>query len=247
MLARSVLLVMGFIMTLPLRGGIIVSQHTGDADPATEGWTPQEFGSGVTTGPVIADGMFDAWSVNDQGTSGGRAYRSILSSVDAQKALNGGFVQRARLRVVNPSTLPDGVVAVEFLTSSIAFLLSIGSEADGDPILWLQNDSGATALTAQGAGGGYHLYELIYDPATQLADVRLDGQHLADYPGFHPVILAINPPPRDVRWGSISGDGTGAANYNLVQMELVPEPTALALLAPAAITLRLRRCRRASR
>jgi hypothetical protein len=136
------------------------------------------------------------------------------------------------------------------LTSVLAFDIKIGCEADGDPILKLQNDSGTTSLTAQNAGGGYHLYELNYNPATQLADLRLDGQHLADYAGYHPVLVQeviVN--PSFVAFGSSSTNGTGAANYNLAQLELVPEPaTAPLILAMTfATTLRPARARPSSR
>ena len=230
---------------LPLHGGIVVSQHSGAADPATEGWTTLGVGSNVTTGPVIIDNGFDAWNLSDQGTADSLAYRSVVPVASAQQALSQGFTERARLRVTNPSTPTRGSVALGFMTTVLAFVIDIGSEADSDPVLRLQNDSGTTTITAQGAGGGYHLYELIYSPVTQLADLRFDGQHLADYAGYHPVIVAAIPfNPSQVLWGSMSSNGTGAANYNLIQMEIVPEPATAALLAVFALAgFTSRQCR----
>jgi hypothetical protein len=241
--------VASLLIALSLRAGVIVSQHSGAADPSTEGWTPISFGSAATAGPVVGDSGFNAWNVNDQGGNDFRAYKSVIGSANAQQALTQGFTTRARLRVLSPSTPASGVVTLEFITGVLAFLARVGSEADGDPILELQNDFGRTTLTAQGAGGGYHLYEMVYNPAMQLADVRVDGLHLGDYAGFHPVIAQVVPPPLDVYWGSTSSSGIGAANYNLVQMEVVPEPATALLLAVASIAIsrRARRCRRASR
>jgi hypothetical protein len=230
------------IGVVPLRGGVIVGQHSGAADPASEGWTQLAVGTSVATGPVVGDsGGFDAWSVNDTSTTDSRAYRHALSFADTQQALSQGFIERARLRVVGAPTTTNGSVALTVLTSLLGFDIKIGCEADGDPILKLQNDSGTTSLTAQGAGGGYHLFELTYNPATQLADLRLDSQHLADYAGYHPVFVTIVANPSFVAFGSQSTNSVGAANYNLAQLELVPEPATLSLVVlaiPVATTLR---------
>jgi hypothetical protein len=50
-------------------GGVVLA-HTGQADPATEGWTLEGAGTGVIEAP-IDDGGVDAWAIDDASTAAG--------------------------------------------------------------------------------------------------------------------------------------------------------------------------------
>jgi hypothetical protein len=228
-------------------GGIIVSQHTGANDPTTEGWGGGAGGAGSSVGPVFNDAGsgFDAWQVHDTGSTRSNGYQDGATASIMQQGVNLGWTLRGRVRVVDPSTPADGPV---FLRADIIdrhFGLGIGSEADGDPVVRLMDGSVPPAeFTLQGAGPGYHLFEMIYNPATHLADVRIDSQHVADYAGYLSSLTVIL---HSVRFG---GDGeAGRGNYNLVQFEVVPEPgggaaVGTALLVAIAVRRRQRNARR---
>ena len=58
---------------------------------------------------------------------------------------------------------------------------------DGDPIVELvtDNSQGGISFVLEGSGGGYHSYELIYDPLAASADLFVDGiEQISDYTGY---------------------------------------------------------------
>jgi hypothetical protein len=227
--------------------GVIVSQHVGANDPTTEGWLDTDGGAGSSVGPVFNDAAsgFDAWQVHDTGSTRIRNYQQHPPASIMGQALQQGWTLRARVRVVDPATPADGPISFDVSLINRVFHLDIGSDADGDPVVRLLDDTTPPAeFTIQGAGGGYHLFEMIYDPTTLLADVRVDSQHVADYEGYlSPLTVILH----SVRFG---GDGdAGRGNYNLVQFEVVPEPgggaaVGTALLVAIAVRRRQRNARR---
>lgn len=125
----------------PAQGSTIVIEHSGNADPTTEGWDDPGVGSAVTAGPVTNDFGLDAWFVNDASTapgSGARVYLFMPPADVVSEALTSGWVLTARLRVVNISDLPDRALFVEFIDGTTRWRMDFGSQADGDPIVLLQ-------------------------------------------------------------------------------------------------------------
>jgi hypothetical protein len=112
----------------------------------------------------------------------------------------------------------------------------LGSDSDGDPIVVLGEGANDTSVwgptfTLQGVGSTYHLYELVYYPEADFANLFVDGtQRLSGYTG-------VSADTERVFFGSANSYTMGHGNYNLVQWEIVPEPSTLALLSMGALTL----------
>jgi hypothetical protein len=96
---------------------------------------------------------------------------------------------------------------------------------------------GIPDFALEGAGDGYHLYQLRYDPVSASADLFVDGvERLSNYFG----VPGINVPR--VGWGAGGGPGTGQGNFAAVRFAVVPEPGTAAitcvLLAVGALVRR---------
>ncbi|MFC1597340.1 PEP-CTERM sorting domain-containing protein [Planctomycetota bacterium] len=232
----------------PLQADIIVFEHTGNTDPTSgaEGWLTGGAGTGNSAGPLTNDAGsgFDAWYVDDNSNVIGSTfgYYQAPTAAENNQASQFGWTLRTRLRVADNGDAVNnhGSVHSQYTTGSRAFLMAFGSEADGDPIVSLWNDISdnfsGTAFTLQGSGGGYHLYELAYDPVADSADLFVDGvERISDFLGVTDASLTANV----VAFGSGSSYDTGQGNYNLVQWELsaVPEPSSLALLGSGAFII----------
>jgi hypothetical protein len=227
----------------------IIVQHSGSADPTTEGWTAVIPPSGLTVGPVINDlgSGFDAWMVDDNSIAATGGYNVIPTGAQVAQASAQGWILRTRLRVVDATALMQDVCAI-YRDGAISWDMRFGRELDGDPIVQLLTSlSGGPTFTLQGAGNTYNLWELRYDPVAGSADLFVNGvEQISNYTGFSIAQTFVI-------WGAASTADTGQGNYNLVQFEIVdqaqvvPEPSSLTLLgfgaAALAISSRLRRRR----
>jgi hypothetical protein len=85
-------------------------------------------------------------------------------------------------------------------------------------------------FTFQNAGGGYHRYDLIFDPGTGTGEFYFDGALTGQF-GTPTSAFDTNTAfgaPGVVRFGSASSSDTGRGHYSLVQFEIDPatQPTA---------------------
>jgi hypothetical protein len=174
---------------------------------------------------------FDAWQVDDNSTaplsSGGYAYEVSASELDA--ALSNGFRLSTRLSVVDTPDVAGGSVFVVFSTGSTRWQMVFGSDDDGDPIVALVEEQGALGptFTLEGSAGGYHLYDLVFDPLSATASLFVDGvERLTGYDG-----RSLSETAPYVFWGSGQRNDIGEGRYNLVELSAVPIPAALWLFA----------------
>ena len=207
-------------MILPLLGMALwcsvgfadtVALHQDAANPLTEGWSV--FRGPVNTGPINSDvGGYNAWKVEDTGGSQEGGYEVALTTQQLTDAAGEGWTLRVRLRIIdNNQPVNDAVIAGINLGSS-GFILNFGA-TNGTPIVSL---IGGPSATLTGYDNGYHLYELVYDPAVGSADVLVDGvEQISNFTGWNGTFL-----DETIAFGSGAGGGGGAGHYNLVQLEI---------------------------
>jgi hypothetical protein len=197
--------------------------HLGAADPASEAWLPYNGAAGVAFNGAIDDAGTPAWNVTDTSTaSGSRAgWVRSLTAEQLVEAASGGSKMSGRLRVVNSGDAPDGAVELSaFLNDKKGFVLWLGSDAQGNPIVGELAGTAAAGLsvgrTATLVGGGYHDYEIVYDANDASVDVYADGNlAIADYVGMQ-TSTALNRSP----WGSNASAAVGSGNYSRVELDV---------------------------
>jgi hypothetical protein len=233
---RSALAGLAFVLAVVTNAeGGIIFQHSGSANPTTEGWTAViPLLGGIAVGPVLNDlgSGFDAWMVDDNSNTASGGYNVVPTAAQVGQASTQGWVLRARLRVVDATALKQDVSAI-YRDGATSWDMRFGIEADGDPIVQLVTLTGGPTFTLQGAGSTYNLWELRYDPGAGSADLFVNGiERISNYTGFSIAQTFVI-------WGAASSADTGHGNYNLVQFEIfdqavVPEPATLALLGVGA-------------
>jgi len=188
----------------------IIFQHLGATDPVSEGFSAY----GRPGVPVNNDLGLATWSIDSRG--GGLQYFGRLSESERGLLATGDWILSARVRVIEGSTSYVG-----FFTLSESFGLVLGVQGNGDPVVYVSSLSPSGALFLNGAGAGYHEYELEYHAASGLADLWVDGsERLRDIRGKSGNLYATGA----VLWGGgIDGSGS-VANWNSVSLSIVPEP-----------------------
>lgn len=230
----------------------VLFHYSGPTDPVSQGWTASAAASGISVGSLPNDNGtgVDAWFVEDTSTAVGSffGYSQTLNSSQLTTAASDGWTLRARLRVANDgdSVGNQGSVMVDFINGTTQYGMAFGSQLDGDPVISLPDSNvdqfSGLSFTLEGGGNGYHLYELVYDPVADSADLFVNGiERISNYTGRSGGL-------ESVRFGALSSLDTGQGNYNLIQFEVgptaIPEPTSLWLLAGGAVVTGWRHRRR---
>jgi hypothetical protein len=228
----------------PTASAVVVFEHTGATDPTTEGWSALAVPNPPFTdwGPIFNDGGsgFDAWFIDDDASFGGSflAASAVPSAAHNAIAIADGWTLRARLRVPDASEQGNSSTTVLYSDGADEYLMMFGSDADSDPLVRLYTGGPGGApegptFTLEGAGNGYHLYELIFDPVAGSADLWVDGiERISDYAGV------VQPSTRVV-WGSAGSITEGRVHYNLVQWEIPNQPPSLPSLSGLGIAMLL--------
>jgi hypothetical protein len=112
--------------------------------------------------------------------------------------------------------------------------LDFGSDSNGDQ--YVGYIGGSITLP----GSSYNNYQLRYDASADMVSLWVDGVEYANniFTNQHETYLI------DVEWGSVYNRGESAlANWNLVSLEITPEPSTMALFGLGALILAARRFR----
>jgi len=200
--------------------GTLIIQHFGDTDPTTEGFT---LGGGSTgqVGGITNDLGFNAWSTTVANSS-----VSYYSSIEDLTGLN--WELTGTLRIINSPNQQGGGFDIDLMTSSEQYELVFGSIANGDPYVIAVGSSTSPVYVLNNAGSTYNTYQLLYDAASDSADLYINGvEQMEDIVGD---TYFEFPPQPQLSWGGGNQGSTSQANWNMVSLEIVPEPLAIFLL-----------------
>jgi len=211
-------------------GGVVIAEHSGAANPGTEGFIV-DAGGAVIAGPIIGDQGHDAWTVT---TAANMRYQTgDLPQATKDLMLTQGWKTTVIARV---GAAPDGRGLVTVNLENIngrRFDINIGLDGNGDTFVRLNTNINTfpqlvgvgPTFTLVGSGDTYHTYTLIYDAATQRARLLVDGvERISDYAGHTSFVRALG------FYMGVYQNYQG--NYSLARLELL-DPTAP---VPAAST-----------
>ena len=260
-------------LALPVSATVIITQQ-GPADPTSQGFGLWPFNGGIAAAAVPDDSGTAAWQIANTGSSDEQAYYeqlggtgpfaaggSGLTAAEASAINSQGFTLTLDARVVNGPTYSTSGGDLLSVDATLAgfngarYDISLGSDGHGNTLVILPtliNFNGGTSVSATPFGGApliipgtaYHLYQLVFDPATQLASPYVDGvQSVTGYAGSG-VTGGATANNYGLGFG-VNNDATG--NFALVQLSSGMSPTPLPGSAwmlcagVAALALALRR------
>lgn len=198
----------------------VIVQHSGAADPVTEGFTLSSWNE-VQLGPVVGDLGRDAWKIHtrDSWESGSYYYR--LTPQEIAGATTYGWEYSASLRFVEMSEFTR--VTMAFLTEEIRFRLALSSNNAGKFIV---SGDGIQAFVLDVDPLEYHHFRMAYDAELEYASLWIDGVEQ---------VKNIPPPSVPGATASVSfgasGEDVAYSHWNEFSFAVVPEPAAVALLA----------------
>ncbi len=193
--------------------GQIVIQHTGYNDPLSEGFTIHSFGA-VQVAGVTNDSGYNAWATLFSGSG-------VVYSANVGNLTGSDWVLSVTVKIAATNANPYGSVfdaGISTGTSSIG--MAFGADSNGNQLVLIQR-YGEFAIN----GSSYNNYQLVYDATANAASLWINGmQKLSGITGFVPSIATLS-------WGGgYQSPSSYQANWNLVSLEIVPEPGMLSLI-----------------
>jgi hypothetical protein len=203
------------ILTNGFGQGAILVQHSGSVNPVNEGFALTVSGTGTTiVGPVTNDFGMNAWSV---GGNNFIDYSQSLTPIPHED-----WILSVNMRIIQSGgggLIPNNWV--DIIDGSEQFELGFGTDSNGNAAVWIEtalNGIGSPIFTLNGRGSVYNNYQLDYNAIANTASLWVNGTE---------EVNDINGQPGDfygVSWGT-GQSGPSQANWNLVSLETVPEPT----------------------
>ena len=165
----------------------------------------------------FADGLPNAWQVDDESTTSFLSYTNDLSPDLQIAATNatGGFDYVINARLVSGSSSAE-TMAMAYGLGTNRFLIWFSTNVDGD--LTADLDGAATfTLTTNGTGTAlYHYHEILYNPATAQASYLFDGRLMTT--NWSPSTNSLN--SGEIFWGAGDPSGTGTMNFHTVTFSI---------------------------
>ncbi len=240
------------LVVTPAQAATLLFSHSGATNPTTEGWTA----SGTSSKSAVVNDLgtgVDAWRVYDPGgASISGTYTRVFTSTQTSDALLTGWTLDATIRYVPP----DPLIATSATNNAWCTVMMDEGITDRRTLYGVyfgNNIGGDTLVRLYGAtdsftvSGGYHDYQLVWNPETANASLFIDGElKLSGYEGGGIDYVSAG----RVYWGDntstaiTSGRGAHYAYVGLTTgTAAIPEPSrsSLMLLAAGALMWRRRR------
>jgi hypothetical protein len=204
----------------------IFLSHYDEVDPTTEGWDSY-VGTATTVVPVTDDRGGEAWRITDPGgmDDSVAVYFKSIPTETLDQMMTHGWTMRACIRIADDSGLGQQSIFFGLNTtvrrfdmwfSDVGFapvdivtlMASLGDCIIAGPTTFSSGES-------QCGTEGFHLFELVYDPTTQTADLYIDGLlQIEDYPGH---TIGLNQ-TGGISWGAGSTCGDGVGDFRLIEL-----------------------------
>lgn len=225
LLPFSLTALLATVLALPtatLAQSPVLMRHSGATDPATEGWVGT-FGPGVTEGPFTPGGPpASAWFIQDASNVSGSVgiYNQGLSFAQEALLAQNGWTMRVCLKATDlgsPLSIVYGYNSsnrrYDMWFSGNGSVTLMTSRPPTCPIGGL-TFSASTAATCHAPD--FHLFELVFDPSSQTADLFINGTLVHTGYDGHGIGLSQFP---GVAWGAGSSCADGWAAFRLVEFE----------------------------
>jgi hypothetical protein len=207
-------------------------EHQGATDPTTEGFTLSA-GGGTHSETGVLDSGTAAWQI----TTDENAYSAYVHDFTAPELAtltsNGdgrGVVFTVRLRIqADPTTVTDENIVAEIAYGGNRYAMRFGIDGSGDfvvtPVSWF-------SYTVAG-GNDYHTIQMIDNDADGDFDFYIDGALQAN-PGYGGTPNAAERAAFGDFTGSLNGSSDTIVNWATFDVNVIPEPSTLLLLAAGA-------------
>jgi len=195
--------------------GTIIAQHIGSNNPTSEGfvlYANYQYAS-PPVGGIANDLGYNAW------VTGNWPY-GLLYSNNIGNMSSENWALSVTVRVLPTGTVPE-IFFANVDTGSSQYGLGFGSDINGDQIVSI----GSTKFTLNG-GSTYNNYQLIYSSDTETASFWIDGTE-----ELSGIVPQPDSSPASLEWGENGFQAPSQqANWNLVSLEVTPEPSAVSLI-----------------
>jgi Neuraminidase (sialidase) len=175
-----------------------------NTNPVSAGWANDSAGSG--TGNLVTDQGQSAWQAN--GTNGRAEWEVVPSLQVNTDATNLGWKMTTTSRVVSGDSITD-----YYSNGLKRFLVTLSINSNGDLVANVEGGSRHTLVAVTGAAQ-YHTYETTFDPATNKATFKFDGNVVETWAGS-------NSSQNVIVWGNGSSGTDGIANYRKARFEIL--------------------------
>ena len=213
--------------------GTLVIQHSGATDPLAEGWS----GSGGY--PITNDLGVNAWSMPEPNNLAD-AYQYNTTSQEQADLSSAGWTYSINARIATSNALLGQLGyfdAVLWGSPAAIAVLFFGSATNGDPIVRLKCGSISDTITLTAVGSTYNLYQLQYDVSMDTPSLWINGvDYLSNIPLTNQNVVTV-------AWEGGGSPAYERVNWNLVSLEITPEPSTVALFGLGAFIVAARRVR----
>ena len=162
----------------------------------------------------------NAWQVQDNSIVTGdfAEYTQQIATNLEDNARQFGWVYSVNARLAENLGTSVALFAIYYDYQMNRYSLSFNVNANND--LVVGTDFASYTVTSDGLGQGYHLHQIVYDPASATSSYYCDGTLIVSGIPKSNVASTL----AQLMWGAASSAGQGSMNYNLVDLSAVNGP-----------------------